>query len=337
MNIERYIKELLDNQDCVIIPGWGALLVQTISAEIHPITHKFLPPGKTLGFNSQVKVNDGLLASFIAVEESITFSEAIQSINQWVQMVNNNLKTSKSHAIDQIGRFFMNDSGSVEFVPEMRSFVTSDTFGLPELVFKPIERTPKPMESTRKTQSKKTEDSNKEKEETSGNGAWKVIAFVAPVFILLGAGLFLMKQNPEIQVAGYNFDSLFGSETVIQTEENQAIEEVVLNNIDSVNSVVETEDNVMEMNMEQPVSDASLSQVSSGNFSIVIGAFKEESNATKLTSSLQAKGYDVVKHDVDSKGFYMVTVGDFDSKESAKEKRKDFVSDLGESIWIKKF
>ena len=107
-----------------------------------------------------------------------------------------------------------------------------------------------------------------------------------------------------------------------------------------MNSVVETEENVVEMNMEVPASDKEasvLTSISTGNYSIVIGAFKEEANASKLTSSLQAKGYDVVKHDVDAKGFYMVTVGDFDSKESAKEKRKDFVSDLGESIWIKKF
>jgi hypothetical protein len=336
MDIEKYIKELLDNQDCVIIPGWGALLVQTISAEIHPITHKILPPGKTVGFNSQVKVNDGLLASLISVEESITFSEAIQQINQWVQTINSSLKTTKSYSIDHVGRFFLNDTGSVEFVPEMRSFITSDTFGLPELVFKPIERTSKPMDSTRKTQSKKSENTIKEK--ASGSNAWKVVAFIAPVFILLGAGLFLMKQNPEIQVAGYNFNSLFGGESVVETEENQAIEEVVLNSIDSVTNLANSNESVVEMNMEaDPATTMSSGRISSGNYSIVIGAFKEESNATKLTSALESKGYDVVKHDIDSKGFYMVTIGDFNSKESAKEKRKEFVNDLGESIWIKKF
>ncbi|MGN6647383.1 MAG: hypothetical protein ACTHJT_12735 [Cytophaga sp.] len=90
-NIESYISELVGNHDCVIVPGFGAFIAQPTSADIHPITHKFTAPGRTLGFNAQIKVNDGLLASEISVNEKISFNDANALIDEFVKKISSSL------------------------------------------------------------------------------------------------------------------------------------------------------------------------------------------------------------------------------------------------------
>ena len=69
MQITTYINDLLYRYECVIIPGFGALLTQYHSARIDSDTHVLFPPSKTLSFNRQLQTNDGLLANHIASVE----------------------------------------------------------------------------------------------------------------------------------------------------------------------------------------------------------------------------------------------------------------------------
>ena len=139
-NIEFYISELVGNHDCVIIPGLGAFIAQPTSADIHPITHKFTAPGRTLGFNAQIKVNDGLLASEISINEGINFQEANTLIDEFVKNISTSLSLYKHYNFSGIGRFFYNIEGKLEFEPDYLVNFSSDSFGLTDIVFKPIER-----------------------------------------------------------------------------------------------------------------------------------------------------------------------------------------------------
>ncbi|MCU0417282.1 MAG: SPOR domain-containing protein [Cytophagaceae bacterium] len=339
MNISQYISQLIENQDCVIIPGWGALLVQKISAEIHPITHKVLPPGKTIGFNKQVKVNDGLLSSHIATQEKITFFEANQQIQNWVQWVTTELNTQKKYSLAGVGRFYINDEGNVEFIPESRLISSSDVYGLPELMLKPIDRSTKPMENRRKTQTKKVVAESDQTTTASKSNVWKVMLFIAPVILLLGSGLIIMKQNPEMQIAGFSFSSVFGSDTTANLENSNEVKEIVLQTIDSVQQA----DSMVQLNdspetMVTPSETSTIEEnygISKGSYAIVVGVFKEESNADQLVNKYTS--LDPQKHTSETKGLHYVTIGSYTTKEEAKAKRLELVSELGESIWVKKF
>ena len=80
MKISTYIFELLQSQDCVIVPNFGAFVARNISAKISSDGSKIFPPNKELSFNKNVVKNDGLLLNAIASNENINYEVAEQKI-----------------------------------------------------------------------------------------------------------------------------------------------------------------------------------------------------------------------------------------------------------------
>ena len=83
MQITTYINDLLYRYECVIIPGFGALLTQYQSAKIDSENKTFYPPSKTLSFNRQLQTNDGLLANYIASVEKCTYETSLQKLRNY--------------------------------------------------------------------------------------------------------------------------------------------------------------------------------------------------------------------------------------------------------------
>ena len=61
MSIFKHIVDLLYNNDCVILPGFGAFVLKNKSA--FRKGDEFFPPSKYVSFNSMLKENDGLLTT----------------------------------------------------------------------------------------------------------------------------------------------------------------------------------------------------------------------------------------------------------------------------------
>ena len=78
--IEKHISALLYRYQCVIVPGFGAFLTETKPASLDADTHTFYPPKKQISFNANLKNNDGLLANHIALQEKISYGEAVRKI-----------------------------------------------------------------------------------------------------------------------------------------------------------------------------------------------------------------------------------------------------------------
>ena len=65
-SIEKYISDLLYDNDCVIIMNFGGFVCNQTSAKLDEATGILSPPNKTILFNSQLKENDGLLINHIS-------------------------------------------------------------------------------------------------------------------------------------------------------------------------------------------------------------------------------------------------------------------------------
>jgi len=76
MQLSGYISELLYENDCVIIPGFGGFVGNYSSAKIHPVNHTFYPPSKNILFNSKLTSDDGLLLHSVSIGENISYAEA---------------------------------------------------------------------------------------------------------------------------------------------------------------------------------------------------------------------------------------------------------------------
>ena len=61
ISLARHIELLLLEHDCVIVPGLGGFIANHTEARYTgDEEHLFLPPYRTIGFNQQLQVNDGL-------------------------------------------------------------------------------------------------------------------------------------------------------------------------------------------------------------------------------------------------------------------------------------
>ncbi|MES2731952.1 MAG: SPOR domain-containing protein [Bacteroidota bacterium] len=139
--IANYIKELLFEQDCVVIPDFGGFIANYVSAEIHPIRHSFSPPSKSIAFNEMLRLNDGLLASYVAQKEGLSREDALLKIKGFLTEVWDELRQKNKYRLEEVGTLFLNQEQKIQFEPENRINYFNDSFGLPELLFKPIERT----------------------------------------------------------------------------------------------------------------------------------------------------------------------------------------------------
>lgn len=140
MDVQKYIKELLFSYDCIILPEFGGFIMHYVPAEIHPVTNKFLPPSKTIAFNEQLNVNDGLLVSYIVREANKTQEDAAALVKDFVKGLKNHLATFNLYILKDVGRFFFNSHNHLEFEPENSINYLEESFGLTELYSKPIER-----------------------------------------------------------------------------------------------------------------------------------------------------------------------------------------------------
>jgi len=356
-NIEFYISELVGNHDCVIIPGLGAFIAQPTSADIHPITHKFTAPGRTLGFNAQIKVNDGLLASEISINEGINFQEANTLIDEFVKNISTSLSLYKHYNFSGIGRFFYNIEGKLEFEPDYLVNFSSDSFGLTDIVFKPIERNTYDMNQNThrkaKEVSSKVYDKGGEASTKKSNTLAKVLFVLMPLMVLIGAaGYVVYNQQQDVSLGGINVFESLGMKNAVTVKDT--VSNVVA--VDSVSEAVATEEvietpevAVLEQTVEEvtpePVEVKEVKKSSkkietgsteSGKYYIIVGSFKNENNADNLHEKLVKKGKSVTKLPLDTNGYYKVAVGSFETIDAANSEVTNLASDFS-GIWIKKY
>ena len=61
IELSRHIESLLLAHDCVIVPGLGGFVAHYVPARRIAEEQLFLPPSRSVGFNQQLTINDGLL------------------------------------------------------------------------------------------------------------------------------------------------------------------------------------------------------------------------------------------------------------------------------------
>ncbi|WP_207430464.1 SPOR domain-containing protein [Sabulibacter ruber] len=136
--VQSHIKSLLYAYDCVIIPDFGGLITHYAPAKIHPVKHTFTPPSKRVAFNEQLKVNDGLLISTLAQKQKWPMQQAQVAVADFVQELKHQLLTQHRFELQDVGVFRYNAERKVVFENLESDNFLENSFGLPELVAKPI-------------------------------------------------------------------------------------------------------------------------------------------------------------------------------------------------------
>lgn len=147
MNLTKEISFLLYKHNCVIVPNFGAFILNEKSAEVNTLTNYASPKNRIVTFNSQINNNDGLLANHIKRNLGISYEDALDKIVSYVSDLKNKLSDQKNLIFDQIGTFYLTNENKLIFVPNHLSNYNMESFGLPKVKLNPqinIQKTKEP-------------------------------------------------------------------------------------------------------------------------------------------------------------------------------------------------
>lgn len=101
--ISKYLRELIDSNNRIIIPDLGAFMIQDS------------PSGKQITFNDFLKFNDGLLINQIIKTEKISKSEATDKIKEFAKAVEKSFTDGKSYEIKGVGLLLKDSHNNIKF------------------------------------------------------------------------------------------------------------------------------------------------------------------------------------------------------------------------------
>ncbi len=279
----EYIKELLYEHDCVVLPGFGGFIARYEGATIHTLKHSLLPPRKKLAFNSSLKVSDGLLENTISRKEGISLDEVTVELKSFVAEIEDGIEEIGHYQIAGIGKFFYNEEYSIQFEADAKENFLEESYALPELYFKPIEReehemakvpprprpvvrrpagqpgTPPPRPPRPAAKQKRPSKPPKEKKEKKDRPEHKkpIYVILPVIFIIFGVvGSILFKPQPGSENASLNpLDSTSTNEEVVSnsTPESESTSEEATSTIEEENPETST----VAADSEEPTSEIS--------------------------------------------------------------------------------
>ncbi|MFO7842467.1 MAG: SPOR domain-containing protein [Bacteroidales bacterium] len=282
MDIKQHIKQLLIENQGVIIPGLGGFMAEYEPAAFDVSENKFLPPTQKIHFNAKYSFSDKKLIDFIIQKEKITEDKANLHLKEFVTQVKKQLKAGKHVDFPEIGTLRQSPKGDILFTRDKQSNLLAEAFGLEGLKTKPIEQAAKPTVAVDKK---------------SRTGKKMLIAFVSAAVVLLLVALSWYFTD------GFKDYGLISSSKSVSKEnksEEQLRSKTYLDSIakaDSIKAVINqtidvTTDKKEALFYQEPETKSAKEQEEYTQFHLIAGSFKKMGNAEKFCNHLKQMGYD---------------------------------------------
>jgi hypothetical protein len=143
-SVNDYLKKLLYQYDCVVVPELGAFLTHYQSATFTEINGLYQPPRKRVAFNEALRLDDGILANYIMLHEPVTREGAQRHISQFVAELRQQVEKSGRFDIDGLGAFTRNDEGRLQFEPSLRHNFFGEAYGMSAVAVQLVNRALQP-------------------------------------------------------------------------------------------------------------------------------------------------------------------------------------------------
>ena len=138
--ITNSLIELLQDNECVIVPEFGAFISKRHSATIDYANHRFTPPYKEIVFNNKLKNDDGLLVDFMIEKESLTKEDALAKIRSFVNQSEAILDVNSELVLEGVGKIRKFGDDYI-LTSKTETNLLGDSFGLTEFNVQPVFRT----------------------------------------------------------------------------------------------------------------------------------------------------------------------------------------------------
>jgi len=130
IELARHIEILLLENDCVIIPDFGGFIAHYQPARYIKEENLYLPPVRTIGFNPQLTINDGLLAQSYMQAHHTDFPDATRMIEEEVAGLKEQLYKNGCAEMHGIGVLHYNIHSTYEFHPNEDGALSPALYGL---------------------------------------------------------------------------------------------------------------------------------------------------------------------------------------------------------------
>ena len=324
MKLDKHIEILLLEHDCVIIPGFGGFIANHAPARLGEKGEGiFLPPYRTICFNQNLQINDGLLIQSYMQAFDASYPDAYKQLASDVEDLVQVLDETGEYHLNGIGVIHKGIGKNITFSPIDSGLLTPSLYGLYSFEIENLAIVEKQREIQRSLQntnvlpiqserSLKPTKANIAEVNSQANASedksliirlnrrWVDVAIAAAASVLLFF-LFsypnMLKQNEsDICVAG----SLY-----VNNENKSKIETIVTENAQEKfnistganSNVTKSSNETNSVSIQQPTSDATAEATNPDitadkKFVIVLASYVSRTNSEEYINKLKKEGFD---------------------------------------------
>lgn len=361
IELSKHIEHLLLENDCVVVPELGGFITHYQPAHYEESEGFYLPPTRSIGFNPQLTMNDGLLVQSYMQAYHTDFPDATRRIQQTVNKMKSVLYTEGVVEMHGIGTLHYNIRGIFEFHPEESgvlspSLYALDGFRMPLLSSEvapvtEVKEKPIPVEKTQTI---------KKRKEYHLDTRWlnnAVAIFIAAVlffalsspventYIDKGNYASLGTENLFDAIRSYSMATTLATSAIEeqpQVNKKQEIKPVAVR-IEKVAPIVtvdtpkETSQPVEEVKVVKtpaPTPSVSTKSVSHKKYHLIVASLATLKDAQQILKSYHQKGYTEASV-VEGSGRYRISLYNYSDRVSANNKLNELKKDEAyKSAWL---
>lgn len=301
ISLARHIEILLLEHDCVIVPGFGGFIANHSEAKYNDACDAlFLPPYRTIGFNHQLNVNDGLLVQSYMAAYDASYPAAYLQMEKDVENLMAELDTVGVVELEGIGTLTKSISNNISFTSQESGITTPSLYGLYSFEIKSLEQATREREIEEALQSASNmqtpiginalEEEEKKDVVIRLRRRWIDIAISAAAAIILFFGISyptLNNNTPE-------------GDTCVATVCNVKDKPAVKHNHSTIIKETKVSENKDKkpITLQEGTSKREDTKVLNSNiqdaeskYSIVLASYVSEANANEFIGKLNEKGY----------------------------------------------
>lgn len=351
MNVNQYISNsipgLLHEHHFLVVPDFGAFILNYRSAVVKKSQGVIFPPGYWVSFNSNIQQNDGQFATFLAKELNISMSDANAHLLGFSSYCKAILSNKARITIDGVGFFYYDLENNLCFEPNLNDQFNKESFGLTAIKIEEIvEEEPVKLNFEPKDKTLVSLAESKHQSISNSSKKWKKYTVAAVVtFVCISMLSFAILNNP---IKGGMLASILGDASVNQYSPIQYSDVQLLPSNEGGKDLVFNSNGISELNLKgieiavindiqkttelfnQPPNNKKIV----GQYQIVVGCFSQVSNAKKLVKLYNQQGLQVYLSGLNNRGMHVVSYGSYVTKEEAVNELASVKSNFP-NAWVK--
>ena len=337
--ISKYIKELIPDNSRIIIPDFGAFMIQDT------------PNGKVISFNDFLKFNDSVLLNRIITSEKVDAAKGKEAIKVYVANIEAAFKAGESFAVEGVGYLSKDGQNNIKFeqdenakakgkpkaaakpkaeevkpaaqaaepkVEAPKPTPAPEVKPLPAAASKPQTSAQKPVAAPKTSSYTNSYTNNNMNIKTKNNKTLTTVLIIVAALVIVGV---LIWMAIDFNWFGRFMPAKEAPAPIEVVDTTPAIDTTAV--ADTVEVVAEPEPVIVA----EPTVDPS-----SMRCHIIAGSFQVESNAIRFQEDMRSRGYDanIVTR---NSGYYYVSIKSFQTRAEAVAEWRSMSID-NPNLWI---